>query len=65
MVDEESGRFAGKEKVVRLRIIDTINRENPRRNTPDSAGDPRPGRVYEWDFGVTVRKGGQRMAAET
>ncbi|MFI9157524.1 polymorphic toxin-type HINT domain-containing protein [Kitasatospora aureofaciens] len=59
LVDDEAGLFTGKEKVVRQRIIDTINRGTPKPNTPDPAtGAARPGEIYEWDFGTTVGKAG-------
>ncbi|WP_037841869.1 Hint domain-containing protein [Streptomyces sp. NRRL F-5126] len=55
LVDDASSIFTGKEKVVRQRIADTINRGTPKPNTPDPVtGTPRPGQIYEWDFGVTV-----------
>ncbi|MEW1640157.1 ricin-type beta-trefoil lectin domain protein [Streptomyces sp. NPDC093801] len=59
LVDDEAGIFTGKEKVVRQRIADTINRGTPKPNTPDPVtGAPRPGQIYEWDFGTTVGKAG-------
>ncbi|MGW0086565.1 polymorphic toxin-type HINT domain-containing protein, partial [Streptomyces sp. NPDC003393] len=59
LVDEEAGLFIGKEKKVRQRIIDTINRGTPKPNTPDPVtGAPRPGQIYEWDFGDTIGKAG-------
>ncbi|WP_160161983.1 hypothetical protein, partial [Streptomyces sp. F-3] len=52
LVDDEASIFIGKEKKVRQRIIDTINRGTPKPNTPDpKTGAPRPGQIYEWDFG--------------
>ncbi|MEU9131813.1 polymorphic toxin-type HINT domain-containing protein [Kitasatospora sp. NPDC048540] len=59
MTDDASGIFTGKEKVVRQRIADTINRGTPKPNTPDPVtGAARPGQIYEWDFGTTVGKAG-------
>ncbi|MFD7838268.1 ricin-type beta-trefoil lectin domain protein [Streptomyces sp. NPDC059761] len=59
LVDDEAGLFIGKEKKVRQRIIDTINRGTPKANTPDPVtGAPRPGQIYEWDFGDTIGKAG-------
>ncbi|MEV6669348.1 hypothetical protein [Streptomyces sp. NPDC051162] len=59
MTDDASGIFTGKEKVLRQRIADTINRGTPKPNTPDPVtGAARPGQIYEWDFGTTVGKAG-------
>ncbi|WP_280685107.1 RHS repeat-associated core domain-containing protein [Kitasatospora sp. MAA19] len=59
LVDDEAGIFTGKEKAVRKNIADTINRGTPKPNTPDPVtGAPRPGQIYEWDFGTTVGKAG-------
>ncbi|MER6194922.1 polymorphic toxin-type HINT domain-containing protein [Streptomyces cyaneofuscatus] len=59
LVDDEAGLFIGKEKKVRQRIIDTINRGTPKPNRPDPVtGAPRPGHIYEWDFGDTIGKAG-------
>ncbi|MGX2993299.1 polymorphic toxin-type HINT domain-containing protein [Streptomyces sp. JNUCC 64] len=59
LVDDEAGIFIGKEKKVRQRIIDTINRGTPKANTPDPVtGAPRPGQIYEWDFGASIGKAG-------
>ncbi|RZU25056.1 intein/RHS repeat-associated protein [Streptomyces sp. BK239] len=59
LVDDEAGIFIGKEKKVRQRIADTINRGTPKPNTPDPVtGAPRPGQIYEWDFGDTIGKAG-------
>ncbi|WP_240958539.1 hypothetical protein [Streptomyces barkulensis] len=46
LIDDEAGILIGKEKKVRQRIIDTINRGTPKPNTQG-----RPGQIYEWDFG--------------
>ncbi|WP_097229472.1 polymorphic toxin-type HINT domain-containing protein [Streptomyces zhaozhouensis] len=59
LVDDEAGIFIGKEKKVRQRIADTINRGTPKPNTPDPAtGAARPGQIYEWDFGDTIGRAG-------
>ncbi|MEV6738702.1 RHS repeat-associated core domain-containing protein [Streptomyces sp. NPDC051104] len=59
LVDDEAGIFIGKEKKVRQRIADTINRGTPKPNTPDPVtGAPRPGQIYEWDFGDTIGRAG-------
>ncbi|MGC4892109.1 polymorphic toxin-type HINT domain-containing protein, partial [Micromonospora sp. DT227] len=59
LVDDEAGIFTGKEKVVRQRVVDTINRGTPRNNTPDpKTGEPRPGKIYQWDHGVKVGESG-------
>ncbi|UUU44375.1 polymorphic toxin-type HINT domain-containing protein [Streptomyces sp. NBC_00162] len=58
-VDNTSGILTGKAKHVRGRIAETINRGKPRPNTPDpETGRPRPGQIYEWDFGVPVGRAG-------
>lgn len=57
--DDEAGFFIGKEKKVRQRIIDTINRGSPEPNTPHPVTEaPRPGQICEWDFGDTIGKAG-------
>jgi hypothetical protein len=53
LVDDEAGILTGKEKLVRQRIADTINRGTPKPNTGG-----RPGQIYEWDFGKPVGKAG-------
>ncbi|WP_347232979.1 hypothetical protein [Streptomyces sp. PRh5] len=59
LVDDEAGIFIGKEKKVRQRVADTINRGTPKPNTPDPVtGAPRPGQIYEWDFGDTIGRAG-------
>ncbi|MFI2661850.1 RHS repeat-associated core domain-containing protein [Micromonospora carbonacea] len=59
LVTNDAGVFIGKAKNVRQRIAEAINRGTPRANTPDPAtGAPRPGQVYEWDFGVPVGRAG-------
>ncbi|WP_369356068.1 polymorphic toxin-type HINT domain-containing protein [Streptomyces sp. cg2] len=58
-VDPKAGLLIGKEKIVRKRIAEAINRGRARPNTPDpETGRPRPGQMYEWDFGVPVGKAG-------
>ncbi|MGX9920953.1 polymorphic toxin-type HINT domain-containing protein [Streptomyces sp. NPDC002248] len=46
LIDDEAGILIGKEKKVRQRIVDAINRGTPKPNTQG-----RPGQIYEWDFG--------------
>lgn len=58
LVDDEAGILTGGDNKVRKRIADTINRGTPKSNTPDAAGNPRPGQIYEWNFGITVGKAG-------
>lgn len=59
LVTNDAGIFSGKAKLVKQRIAETINRGTPRANTPDPVtGAPRPGQVYEWDFGVPVGRAG-------
>ncbi|MEX5638000.1 hypothetical protein AB1460_37020, partial [Parafrankia sp. FMc2] len=54
-VDSRAGIFTGKSKMVRQRILETLNRAQSRPNSNDpKTGRPRPGRVYEWDFGNPV-----------
>ncbi|MGW0825058.1 polymorphic toxin-type HINT domain-containing protein [Streptomyces sp. NPDC002845] len=58
-VDDKAGILTGKAKHVRGRIAETISRGTPRPNTPDpETGRPRPGQIYEWDFGVPVGRAG-------
>ncbi|WP_269749299.1 RHS repeat-associated core domain-containing protein, partial [Micromonospora rifamycinica] len=59
LVTGDAGIFSGKAKLVRARIAETVNRGVPRSNSPDPAtGAPRPGQVYEWDFGTPVGRAG-------
>ncbi|MFJ3235676.1 polymorphic toxin-type HINT domain-containing protein [Streptomyces sp. NPDC086787] len=53
LLDDEAGILIGKEKIVRRRISETINRGTPRANTGG-----RPGQIYEWNFGTPVGKAG-------
>ncbi|MFD5620938.1 polymorphic toxin-type HINT domain-containing protein [Streptomyces yangpuensis] len=60
LMDDKAGTLIGKEKVVKQRIVDAINRATPKKNTPDpDTGEPRPGYLYTWDFGSTVGKAGK------
>ncbi|WP_346776077.1 polymorphic toxin-type HINT domain-containing protein [Micromonospora sp. HNM0581] len=60
LVDDEAGLFVGKEKLVRQRVVDTINRGTPRNNTNDPiTNEPRPGKIFEWDFGQKVGESGK------
>ncbi|MEU6395288.1 polymorphic toxin-type HINT domain-containing protein [Streptomyces sp. NPDC046939] len=61
LVDPEAGILIGKEKVVRQRIADAINRGTPKKNTPDpKTQEPRPGFLYDWDFGFPVGRQGPK-----
>ncbi len=61
LVDDEAGLFIGKEKNVRKRIADAINRGTRKPNTPDpETGEKRPGFIYEWDFGSPIGKAGPK-----
>ncbi|MGN2635389.1 PA14 domain-containing protein [Nocardia takedensis] len=56
--DPRAGVFSGKEKEVRKLVADTIRLATGRPNTPDENGNPRPGKVYDWDFGRVVGHAG-------
>jgi RHS repeat-associated protein len=59
LTDPKASRFTGKEKVVRKRIAETINRGTPTKNDPDPVTkQPRPGQKYRWNFGQPVGKAG-------
>ncbi|MFJ9617993.1 polymorphic toxin-type HINT domain-containing protein [Streptomyces noursei] len=59
LVDDEAGLFIGKEKAVRKRIAQAVNRGTRKPNTPDpKTGEKRPGYIYEWDFGSPIGKAG-------
>jgi RHS repeat-associated protein len=58
-LDDKAGVFIGKEKLLRKRLAEAVDRGRGRPNTPDSkTKEPRPGTIYEWDFGVTVGRAG-------
>ncbi|MFI7543768.1 RHS repeat-associated core domain-containing protein [Actinoplanes sp. NPDC049599] len=58
-LDDKAGIFTGKEKDLRKRLAEAVDRGRGRPNTPDPATkEPRPGTVYEWDFGVPVGRAG-------
>lgn len=64
--DDKAGTLIGKDKVVKQRIADAINRATPRKNTPDpDTGEPRPGYLYTWDFGHPVGTAARNTAAGT
>ncbi|MFC3966525.1 PA14 domain-containing protein [Nocardia jiangsuensis] len=67
-VDPLAGIFSGDEKEVRKLVEDTIKRSPGRPNTRDANGNPRPGTVYDWDFGRKTGnagpgKGGAELTA--
>lgn len=54
-VDDGKGLFTGKAKLVKQRIIETVERSTGKPNTRDpKTGEPRTGTVYEYDFGDKI-----------
>lgn len=54
-VDDSKGLFTGKAKLVKQRIMETVDRSTGKPNTRDPiTGEPRTGTVYEYDFGDKI-----------
>ncbi|WP_372342144.1 hypothetical protein [Nocardia sp. CC227C] len=62
-VDDDASRWTVKDKE-NGKLIDRALKTNGRNNTPDKDGNPRPGKIYEWDAGKKVGESGPARGRE-